>query len=151
MGRGDSRSRLVGGCRPQFDRTAEIWIGGANVYFGTTAEPSHQCHAHMAHGKQPDRVPSLFGIAQNGRVDLGNLVNGTYTSHLHGSASIQFYPVPQGQNPPKTADVVLPMSAGPAGGTVTLNTSTDQLAATFSLPTNVERAYLDVFAREPEQ
>ncbi len=25
----------------QFDRTAEIWIGGANVYFGTTAEPSH--------------------------------------------------------------------------------------------------------------
>ena len=25
----------------QFDRTAEIWIGAANVYFGTTAEPSH--------------------------------------------------------------------------------------------------------------
>ena len=24
----------------QFDRTAKIWIGGANVYFGTTAEPS---------------------------------------------------------------------------------------------------------------
>src|SRR4051812_30749115 len=24
----------------QFDRTAEIWIGGVNVYFGTTSEPS---------------------------------------------------------------------------------------------------------------
>ena len=24
----------------QFDRTAEVWIGGTNVYFGTTAEPS---------------------------------------------------------------------------------------------------------------
>ncbi|HXB22612.1 MAG TPA: peptide-N4-asparagine amidase, partial [Candidatus Solibacter sp.] len=24
----------------QFDRTANIWIGGTNVYFGTTSEPS---------------------------------------------------------------------------------------------------------------
>ena len=26
----------------QFDRTAEIWIGGVNVYFGTTSEPSQK-------------------------------------------------------------------------------------------------------------
>src|SRR5262249_59414197 len=24
----------------QFDRTASIWLGGTNLYFGTTAEPS---------------------------------------------------------------------------------------------------------------
>ena len=24
----------------QFDRTANVWIGGANVFFGTTPEPS---------------------------------------------------------------------------------------------------------------
>ena len=39
------------------------------------------------------------------------------------------------------------MSAVPTGGTVTLNTPSDQLAATFTLPPNVERAYLDVFAQ----
>ena len=39
------------------------------------------------------------------------------------------------------------MSAGPTGGTVTLNSPTDQLAGTFTLPLNVERAYLDVFAQ----
>ena len=39
------------------------------------------------------------------------------------------------------------MSASSTGGTVTLNTPTDQLAATFTFPTNVERLYLNVFAQ----
>ena len=39
------------------------------------------------------------------------------------------------------------MASDPTGGTVTLNSSTDQLTGTFTLPTNVERAYLDVFAQ----
>jgi hypothetical protein len=42
---------------------------------------------------------------------------------------------------------VLPLSAGPTGGTVTLNSSSDQLAGTFTMPMNVEAAYLDVFAQ----
>ena len=89
----------------------------------------------------------LFTTAQDGQVDLGNLVNDTYTSHLHGSAYLQFYPLAQGQKPPATADVVLPMAADPTGGTVTLNSPSDQLTGTFTLPANVERAYLDVFAQ----
>lgn len=131
----------------QFDRTAEIWIGGANVYFGTTAEPSQNVmRAWHTESNLTDYTP-LFTVKQVGRVDLGNLVNGTYTSHLHGSATLQFYPLAQGQSPPQTADVVLPMAAGSTGGTVTLNTPSDQLTKTFTLPTNVERVYLDVFAQ----
>ncbi len=131
----------------QFDRTAEIWIGGANVYFGTTAEPSHDVQRTWHVENNLTDYSPLFTIPQAGRVDLGNLVNGTYTSHLHGTAVIQFYPVAHGKQPPPSANVVLPMSGGPTGGTVTLNTPSDQLAATFSLPPNVERAYLDVFAQ----
>ena len=131
----------------QFDRTAEIWIGGTNVYFGTTAEPSHDVQRMWHVENNLTDYSPLFTIPQAGRVDLGNLVNGTYTSHLHGTAVIQFYPVAHGKQPPPSANVVLPMSGGPTGGTVTLNMPSDQLAATFSLPTNVERAYLDVFAQ----
>jgi hypothetical protein len=40
--------------------------------------------------------------------------------------------------------VVLPLSGGPTGGTVALFKPSDALAATFQLPTNVERAFLDV-------
>jgi hypothetical protein len=130
----------------QFDRTAEIWIGGANVYFGTTAEPSHTvARSWHVESNLIDYSP-LFTTTQAGRVDLGNLVNTTYTSVIHGSAYIQFYPVGQSQ-PPRTADIVLPMSAGSTGGTVALNTTSDQLAQTFTLPKNVERAYLDVFSQ----
>ena len=131
----------------QYDRTAEIWIGGANVYFGTTAEPSHNVQRTWHTESNLTDYSPLFTVPQAGRVDLGNLVTNIYTSHLHGSAAIQFYPLHHGQKPPATADVVLPMSAGPNGGTVTLNTPSDQLTQTFSLPANVESAYLDVFAQ----
>lgn len=130
----------------QFDRTAEIWIGGTNVYFGTTAEPSHTVARQWHVESNLTDYSPLFATAQSGRIDLGNLVNGTYTSVIHGSAYLQFYPVGQ-MPPPSTADVVLPLSASPTGGTVTLNTTSDALSQTFTLPTNIERAYLDVFSQ----
>jgi len=42
---------------------------------------------------------------------------------------------------------VLPLSAGPSGGTVALNTTTSTLSGTFTMPTNVQTAYLDVYAQ----
>ena len=131
----------------QFDRTGNIWIGGTNVYFGTTAEPSHDVMRTWHTESNLTDYSPLFTTPQGGRVDLFNLVNATYTSHIHGSAALQFYPLMQGQQPPQTASVVLPMAADPTGGTVTLNSPTDQLTGTFTMPTNVERAYLDVFAQ----
>jgi hypothetical protein len=131
----------------QFDRTANIWLGGVNIYFGTTAEPSHDVSRTWRIQRDLTDYSALLTNPQAGEVDLGNLVNSTYTSVLHGSAFLQFYP-PDAANPaPVTADLVLPMSSGPTGETVALNTTTDQLAATFTLPTTVERAYLDVLAQ----
>ena len=131
----------------QFDRTANIWLGGVNIYFGTTAEPSHDVSRTWHIQRDLTDYSALLTNPQAGEVDLGNLVNSTYTSVLHGSAFLQFYP-PDAANPaPITADLVLPMSSGPTGETVALNTTTDQLAATFTLPTIVERAYLDVLAQ----
>ncbi len=131
----------------QYDRTGNIWIGGTNVFFGTTPEPSHNVQRTWHTESNLIDYSPLFTTAQNGEVDLFNLVNDQYTSHIHGSAAIQFYPLAQGQQPPTTADVVLPMSAGPDGGTVTLNTPSDQLTGSFALPKNVQAAYLDVFAQ----
>ncbi|HEV8183982.1 MAG TPA: peptide-N4-asparagine amidase, partial [Candidatus Angelobacter sp.] len=57
----------------QFDRTAEIWIGGVNVYFGTTSEPSRTVARSWHIERDLTDYSALFNSAQNGRVDLGNL------------------------------------------------------------------------------
>lgn len=131
----------------QFDRTANIWIGGANVYFGTTAEPSHDVSRSWHVERDLTDYSSLLSTSQSGLVILGNLVNSTFTSILMGSADLEFYPVAPHQSAPVTADQVLPLSAGPDGGTVSLQTSASQLSGTFSLPMNIERAFLDVVAQ----
>ncbi|MFZ0794760.1 MAG: peptide-N4-asparagine amidase, partial [Candidatus Korobacteraceae bacterium] len=131
----------------QYDRTTNIWLGGNVIFFGTTAEPSSNFVRTWHTESNLTELGPLFAVSQQGTAILFNLVNNEYTSHYHGSAYLQFYPLAQGQNPPPAANMVLPLSAGSTGGTVTLNSSTDQLAGTFTMPTNVEAAYLEVFAQ----
>ena len=131
----------------QFDRTANIWIGPTNVYFGTTAEPSHTVARHWHVERDLTDYSSIFTVTQAGTVDLGNLVNQTYTSVLHGNADILFYPLEPNQAPPRTADQVIAFSSGPTGGTVALNTTTDLLEQTLTLPTNITDVFFDVFAQ----
>jgi len=131
----------------QYDRTTNIWLGGNVIFFGTTAEPSGNFVRSWHTECNLTELSPLFTIPQQGTAILFNLVNNQYTSHYHGSAYIQFYPLAQGQNPPPAANMVLPMSAGSTGGTVSLNTSSDQLTGTFTMPTNIEAAYLEVFAQ----
>lgn len=131
----------------QFDRTANIWLGGTNIYFGTTAEPSRTVARSWHVERDLTDYSALFTNPQNGRVDLGNLVNSTFTSILFGTAVLQFYPLSPAQQPPITADVVLPLSSSSTGGTVFLNNTGSLLSQTFSMPNNVERAFLDVTAQ----
>jgi len=131
----------------QFDRTASIWLGGTNLYFGTTSEPSAAVsRSWHVENDLTDYTP-LFRAPQTGMVQLDNLVNDTFTGILSGAAELRFYPVARHAKAPDTADVVLPLSNGPTGGTVALATTASVLARTFTLPTNIERAVLDVYAQ----
>ena len=130
----------------QFDRTATLWIGGVNVYFGTTAEPSRTVARAWHIERDLTEYSALLRSASVGRAELGNLVNGTYTSSLFGTAQLAFYPASSDDDAEsaRAADVVLPLSGSPTGGTVALFDPSAELAATFALPRNVERAFLDV-------
>ena len=126
----------------QFDRTATLWIGGVNVYFGTTAEPSRKVARAWHVERDLTEYAALLRSSSVGRAELGNVVNGTYTSTLFGTAQLAFYPAEREEG--KAADVVLPLSGSPTGGTVALFDPAAELSATFALPGNIERAALDV-------
>jgi hypothetical protein len=131
----------------QFDRTGNIWIGGTNIYFGTTSEPSRTVSRSWHVERDLTDYSVLLTTAQPGEIVLFNLVNTTYTGIIFGSADLLFYPLEPHAPPPVTADVIFPLSAGPLGGTVPLNTSGSTLARSFAMPRNIERAFLDVYAQ----
>ena len=130
----------------QFDRTANIQLGYVNIYFGTTEEPSPTSGPSWNVQRDLTDYASLFTAAQSGEVDIFNIVSPPYTGIIHGTASVEFYPVANGAPAPIAADAVYPLPDGP-GAPYHLNVPTDQLSATFTLPTNIERAYLDVVAQ----
>lgn len=130
----------------QFDRTAQIAIGHANIYYGTTPEPSRTVSPTWHVERDLTDYSPLFQAAQSGDVNLGNLVNSTFTGIIEGSARLLFYPTSSSEPAPWTADAVLPLADAP-GGAVLLDTTASVLAPTFNLPRNVEAAYLDVIAQ----
>ncbi len=131
----------------QYDRTANFWLGPTNIYFGTTAEPSPTLGPSWHVESDLTDYSPIFMTSQQGTADIGNLVNTTYTGIIFASSTLEFYPLAQGQTAPVTANEVLALSAGPTGGTVSLSSTTNTLSGTFTLPTNIQNAYLDVYAQ----
>lgn len=138
----------------QFDRSAIVDLSFVNLYFGTTPEPRHNLAPSWHIERDVTDYSALFTSVQSGHIILGNLVNSTYTGVISGSAALEFYPKQRDHgrdDPARPADAVYPlMQSNGHGGfnePAFLHTSTDQLATTFTLPRNIERAYLDVITQ----
>ncbi|ULU26173.1 peptide-N4-asparagine amidase [Dyella terrae] len=131
----------------QYDRTATLWLGGVNLYFGTTQEPSAAVSPAWHVERDLTDYSALLRSVGQGQAIIGNVVNSTYTGVIHGTARLLFYPASAGARAAVAPDAVYPLGSDPVGSTTSLNTSSDKLARTLTLPTNVERAYLDVFTQ----
>jgi hypothetical protein len=143
----------------QFDRTASLFLANTNLYFGTTPEPL-QTDTNTWHVERDVTDDSaLFATAQQGTMVLQNCTSTDCPSgysYLNGvftvNAELQFYPAQHGFQPPtETPDAVLPLEQPNSSGGVSLpailSTPTQQLTTTFTLPTNIERVYLDVISQ----
>lgn len=136
----------------QFDRTSTLWLGGAVLYFGTTQEPSATVAPSWHIERDLTDYSPLFAEAHDGRAILGNFVGTSggvdYTGIINGTATLRFYPLAPGMpdHPPRP-DRLLPLAGSADGGTADLS-GDNRLAVSFqNLPTNVERAFLDVYAQ----
>jgi hypothetical protein len=129
----------------QFDRTGSVWIDGTNVYFGTTSEPSPNASPSWHVERDVTYLSPIFETPSTGEVVLGNIVNSTYTGVISGSGALQFYPASQRYPAAHVADDVYPLSGGPLGDNQYIDTQAQPLTGTFTLPRNVQAAYLDVY------
>jgi hypothetical protein len=151
----------------QFDRTATMFLGNTNIYFGTTPEPLATATNTWHIERDVTDYAALFSIPQPGTIVLGNCttdcappyntLNGVFTV----DADLEFYPAdnhdPDNRSPDnpghhnRSADAVLPLVQTTSGGGINLPaylfSPTDQFSTTFTLPTNIERVYLDVVSQ----
>ena len=135
----------------QFDRTGQVFLGNVNIYFGTTAEPLQNQTDTWHVERDLTDYASLFKTPQTGYASLGNIVGADgLTSTIFGTFKLVFYQADFGNQAPRTADLVLPLPDN-GNGSVQLNNSNPELTQTFTLPTNVESAYIDVLAQSQNQ
>jgi Peptide N-acetyl-beta-D-glucosaminyl asparaginase amidase A len=133
----------------QFDRTAQFYLGGANIYFGTTSEPRAALSPSWHVERDVTDLSAIFKSAQAGTAILGNFIGVsdgvTYNGIIFGNAALEFYPASSFDEVPRTPDLVIGIPGN--SGATTVNTSADPLTQALTLPTNVESAYLDVVAQ----
>jgi hypothetical protein len=133
----------------QYDRTASVWVGGVNLYFGTTQEPSASRSPNWHVERDVTNLSALLMASHPGNAVVYNIYNSTYNGSITGSAELDFYPATPEFPAPRVPDQVLSLGSDPAGNSVSIYTDQAPMAHTFTLPTNVDRAYLEVTA-EPQ-
>lgn len=131
----------------QFDRTVALWLGGVNLYFGTTIEPEPDVAQHWHVERDLSDYAALFKQAQAGQMILNNWVSPTTNQPIYVDVRLVFYPANKGQPAAAAADRVYPLSSDPRGEQTALEQPGDSLARAITFPRNVERAYLDVIAQ----
>ncbi|WP_263381507.1 peptide-N4-asparagine amidase [Granulicella arctica] len=139
----------------QFDRTAQLYLGNTNIFYGTTAEPRSALSPSWHIERDVTDLSALLKTPQTGQAIVYNIVNSTYTGIIYGNAALEFYPASFAALAPAVPDLVIPISSVENAGVITpivnnagtLNTTADQLTQTLTLPRNVTRAYLDVISQ----
>lgn len=134
----------------QFDRTAEVFLGNVDIYFGTTAEPLQSVTDTWHVERDLTDYTALFTTPQMGFASLGNLIEPGLNSIIFGTFTLEFYPANFANPAPRSADAVLPIPNN-SNGTFAIDSGSPELTQTFTLPTNIEGAYLDVFAQSQNQ
>ena len=133
----------------QYDRTASLYLGNANIFYGTTAEPRSTLAPSWHVERDLTDLSPLFKTAQTGQAIIYNIFNSTYNGGIYATAQLQFYPADLKNLPSVVPSVVIPVSG--TNSPYELDTTASQLTTTFTAPRNTEKAYLDVIAQSQSQ
>ncbi len=130
----------------QYDRIGALWIGGVEILRTSTPEPTHVGDTSWHVAKDVTEYSTDFSQPQTVVAQVPNVVNSTYTSDIEVTATLTFYETSATYPAATHPDQVLPISASATGeGWYYLDHPSAQASATFTLPENLTRAYLEVY------
>ncbi|KAG2594956.1 peptide-N4-(N-acetyl-beta-glucosaminyl)asparagine amidase A-like [Panicum virgatum] len=136
----------------QFDRIFGVWLGGAELLRGCTAEP-RQSGVEWIVSKDVTKYASLLA-ARNSilAVYLGNIVDEQYTGVYHADVTLHLYfrhpPAPPPQPGLGPADAIVPISLNLPlndGLWFQIKNGLDVGSASVAVATNTFRAVLEVY------
>lgn len=130
----------------QYDRLAGLWIGGAEVLRTSTPEPDPSGITWHFDRDITEFSPLLHG-PQPFVVDLGNVVNETYTGPYDVEVTITYYQADRAHPAPRQADVVVPLAADAKQPGWQALPDGKSYTAQVSVPANTEKLTAEIYAR----
>ena len=127
----------------QYDRMGAVWLNRSELLRFTTAEPTKH---GIAYSIEKDVTPyaALFSAPGSVVVELANYVNKKYDGVYHLDASLEFYRSRDAARAAALPDEVVPVDDELSA--IPWNTSGTLTETIGTLPRNLVRARLDVFA-----
>lgn len=128
----------------QFDRLGIMYLGDAEVFRTSTAEPTAN-GIIWTYVKEMTQYNALWKTEQKIIFDLGNLIDDTYTGSFNTTLTATFFTVSDSK---PTADLVLPISSRQSASNHGSAFSVPGVNASISyvLPQNIEQAVISLSA-----
>lgn len=122
----------------QYDRTADLTLGGATLFAGTTMEPGDDYAPHWHVERDVTDFAALLRQPTDGVATLANHLDETHDGRIVWGARLVFY----AGAAPELNRVVLPVTSG----FVRVDSKQPGLSRTLTLPRNLTRLEMDLFA-----
>ena len=123
----------------QYDRVGSLQIGGTDVYWGTTEEPSGPTPTTYTIKKDLTEYSALLRTPQPYHGGIGNYMSDVYTGNYVQTVTLTYYRADRAHPAPVTPDQVVGLGdSGLSPGTPTVHKTLS------GLPRNITRAYLEV-------
>ena len=122
----------------QFDRSADLTLGGATLFLGTTMEPGDTYAPHWHVARDVTDYAALLRTPTDGRATLVNYLDKDHDAHVHWGARLVFY----AGEAPRPDGVVLPVTAGLSR----LDPQKPLVSRTIRFPRNLTSLAIDLFA-----
>jgi len=122
-------------------RLLRISIGGVNLYLGSAPSPSDSSGQSWSMERDLTDYSALLKIEHDGEAAMDSSEGISDPAEISGSLRLDFYRTDIANPAHRTADAILPLAAY-----AQISPDQSSVSRRFTLPRNIERAYLDTIA-----